>query len=412
MELNIDLLKRLIQRSSLPSRDTLAEEVGISTRESDNLLYVAKNIDSLSHLFETDRELIEQNVRYKKQQQKFMDVSRIERKSFREHARVENAIEEYTKELTRVFDENPYKPEGVFYNAVGKAFGVIHLSDVHFNELINIHSNKYDFTIASKRIQKFITESIEYLNRFDVVDVFLLMSGDLMNSDRRLDEIMAMATNRSKATFIAVQILENAIIHLNQYFNVHIAGVCGNESRVGKDFNWNSEIVSDNYDFTIFNILRYKLNGVNGISFLGLSDKLEEVVEVGNKIFLIVHGNQIGKDVSKDISKLVRKYANMDIAVDFIIYGHLHEAMIADTYARSSSVCGSNNYSEDALLLISRASQNLHVVFDADRIDSVKIDLQDVSGYPGYDTKDWKDAYNPKSLEKARRHETILRIII
>jgi predicted phosphodiesterase len=411
MELNVELLRRVVDDPTMPSRESIAAQFGISDQEARYYWFMSRNMDKLSEFFETDAELVEQNVRFQKQRQKHMDLNRIERKSFREYARVENAVSEYTKQLIEVFQNNPYKPAGVFHNAVGKAFGVVHLSDVHFNELINIKSNKYDFTIASKRIQKFITESVEYLNRFDVVDVFLLMTGDLLNSDRRLDEILAMATNRSKATFIAVQIIENAIVQLNEHYNVHVAGVCGNESRVGKDFNWNGDIVSDNYDFTIFNILRYKLHGTQGVSFLGLSDKLEEVVEVGDKVFLLVHGNQIGKDVSKDMSKLIRKYANMDILIDFVIYGHLHEAMIADMYARSSSVCGSNNYSEDALLLVGKASQNLHVVKEHG-IDSVKIDIQDTTGYEGYDTKDWQDAYNPKSLEKTRKHETVLRITI
>jgi predicted phosphodiesterase len=411
MELNVELLRRVVDDPTMPSRESIAAQFGISDQEARYYWFMSRNMDKLSEFFETDAELVEQNVRFQKQRQKHMDLNRIERKSFREYARVENAVSEYTKQLIEVFQNNPYKPAGVFHNAVGKAFGVVHLSDVHFNELINIKSNKYDFTIASERIQKFITESVEYLNRFDVVDVFLLMTGDLLNSDRRLDEILAMATNRAKATFIAVQIIENAIVQLNEHYNVHVAGVCGNESRVGKDFNWNGDIVSDNYDFTIFNILRYKLHGTQGVSFLGLSDKLEEVVEVGDKVFLLVHGNQIGKDVSKDMSKLIRKYANMDILIDFVIYGHLHEAMIADMYARSSSVCGSNNYSEDALLLVGKASQNLHVVKEHG-IDSVKIDIQDTTGYEGYDTKDWQDAYNPKSLEKTRKHETVLRITI
>lgn len=221
-----------------------------------------------------------------------------------------------------------------------------------------------------------------------------------------------MATNRAKASFIAAQIIENAIIHLNETFNVHLAGVVGNESRAGKDYNWSNELVSDNYDFTIFNILRNKLSDVDGISFLGFSDKHEEVVEVNKKNFLIIHGHQIGKDIYKDLSKLIRKYAHRGIIIHYSIWGHLHESMLSDMYARSASMCGSNNYSEDALLLVGRAAQNIYTVFDCDRIDATKIDLQNTDGYEGYDTKDWSDAYNPKSVSKTHKGETILRITI
>lgn len=412
MELDKDLLQKIIDDKEVTSRDVVAEKYDLSDRVAGYYWFISRNIGTLSEFFEKDDELVEQNVKYKKQQQKYQDYNRIERKSFREYARVENAVSEYAQKLIEVFESNPYKPQGVNHVSSDKSVGVLHFSDIHFNELIDIGSNKFDFDIASMRISKLITEATKYFLMHGVTDVFMFMTGDLVNSDRRLDELVSMATNRSKATFIAVQIIENAIVHLNENFNVHIAGVVGNESRVGKDYNWANDLVSDNYDFVIFNVLRHKLKDVDGIYFLGLSDKHEEVVEVNRKNFLLIHGHQIGKDISKDLSKLIRKYAQKDIDIDFVIWGHLHEAMIADLYARSSSVCGSNNYSEDALLLVSRASQNVHIVFGKDRIDSIKIDLQDTSDYVGYDTKNWQDAYNPKSVEKARRVETILRITI
>lgn len=412
MELNKDLLQKIIDDVEMSSRHTVADKYKLSDRVAGYYWFIAQNMGTLSEFFETDDDLVEQNVRYQKQKQKFQDYNRIERKAFREYARVENAVEEYTKELIDVFDANPYKPEGVYYESSDKAVGVLHLTDLHFNELIDINSNKYDFTVASKRIYKLVIEATHYFILHGITDVFVMMSGDTLNSDRRLDELVSMATNRSKATFIAVQIIENAIVHLNENFNVHMAGVVGNESRVGKDYNWASNIVSDNYDFVIFNILRHKLKDTKGVSFLGLSDKHEEVVEVNGKNFLLVHGHQLGKDTSKDLSKLIRKYAHRDIDIDFTIWGHLHEAMVSDFYARGSSLCGSNNYSEDALLLVSKASQNLHIVFNKDRIDSIKVDLQDTEGYSGYDTQDWEDAYNPKSVDKAKKKETILRITI
>ena len=411
MEINKDLLKAVIVHPVKTIND-VRKTFGLNEMEARRYIFVAENIEAISGVFETDRELVEQNVRYKKQQQKFADINRVERKSFREYARVENSVEEYIKELVRVFDENPYKPSGILHTTTGTTIGVIQLSDLHFNELINIKSNQYDFNIASKRLQKLAREARKYFLVNGVTDIFLTLTGDLMNSDRRLEELMAQSVNRSKATFVAVQILENMIVDLNQHFNVHIAGVCGNESRVGKDFNWGNELVSDNYDFTIFNILRYKLKDAKGITFLGMSDKPEEAIEINGKNFLLVHGHQLSKDITKDVSKLIAKYAQVDIIIDFVIFGHLHEAMIADRYARSSSLCGSNNYSEDALLLNGKASQNIYLVFPEDRIDAIKVDLQDTKEYPGYNNKDWQDAYNPKSVEKLHRQETILRITI
>jgi hypothetical protein len=296
MDFNQELFQQILNDPQMSSRHTVAEKYGMGERIAGYYWWLVQNIDYVSNMFETDKSLVEQNVRYQKQKQHMMDINRIERKSFREYARVENAVSEYAKELMRIFDDNPYKVETVYHDVVGDAVGVIQLSDTHFNELINIKGNKYDFTVASQRIHKLVSEAINYFNLYNVSDVFVFLGGDLMNSDRRLDELVSMATNRSKATFISVQILEHAILHLNTHFNVHVAGINGNESRVtGKEYNWSNELVSDNYDFTIFNVLRYKLKDSDGISFLGLCDKYEEVVDVNGKNFLLVHGHQIGR---------------------------------------------------------------------------------------------------------------------
>ena len=64
--------------------------------------------------------------------------------------------------------------------------------------------------------------------------------------------------------------------------------------------------------------------------------------------------------------------------------GHIHEALIADTYARSSGLPGANGYSENALNLTSRASQNLYIFFEDKSHDCIKVDLQNVDGIVGY----------------------------
>ena len=46
---------------------------------------------------DADHDIIRENVRLSKQKQRAQDKNRIQNKAFREHARIENAIEEYNK---------------------------------------------------------------------------------------------------------------------------------------------------------------------------------------------------------------------------------------------------------------------------------------------------------------------------
>ena len=85
------------------------------------------------------------------------------------------------------------------------------------------------------------------------------------------------ATNRAKATFLAVDIFQQIILHLNEEFNVSVCAVTGNESRVKKDWGWSTMIASDNYDYTIFKTLEYLFRD-SDINFID-GDPTEIVVE-------------------------------------------------------------------------------------------------------------------------------------
>lgn len=412
MEINKDLLKAVIAHPTKTIND-VRKTFELNEMEARRYLFVAENMEAISSVFETDKELIEQNVRYKKQQQKFADLNRVERKSFREYARVENSIEELNRELINVFNQNPIQISTNTFPTTTKGIGVFQLSDLHFNELVELENNKYDFTVASQRLQKYVKESTDYFKSKGITTVLVALTSDLLNSDRRLSEIVAMATNRSKATFLAVQLLENVILDLNRNFNVSVASVTGNESRVGKDVDWHDTIASDNYDLTIYRILEYHLKDKQGITFIG-GDTMMKVVNLCGYNWLLIHGHQQGfnTNINQTISKLVRLFADKSILLRHIIFGHIHEALIADMYARSSSLVGANSYSENGLILTSRASQNSYIQYDNGNVDALKIDLQNYDGYMGYPIQKELEEYNAKSASKLHEEETIIKVVI
>ena len=367
----------------------------------------------ISELRNTDSDLIKQNVKLAKQKQRLADLNRINNKTFREDTRVENAITEYTKELVNVFTKHKL-PKFAYEKVVFKNHvptGIIHLTDAHFNELIDLSMNKYDFNIASKRIKLLVEKSIRHFNACGIKNVLLAITGDLMNSDRRLDELLSEATNRSKATFLCVAILEQMILDLAKQYNVTIASVVGNESRVGKDVAWEEHASSDNYDFVIFNILKLLFRD-SSVRFLD-GNSIEQVVEVAGQNVLLIHGNQIkGNSVEQSVQKIKGKYVARNVKIDYVLFGHLHSCRIGDTYSRGSSVCGANAYSDGALQLESRASQNIHIFYTNGSRDSIRVDLQNTGKIKGYNINKELEAYNAKSLSKAKKKVTISKVVI
>lgn len=348
----------------------------------------------VDELIDPDEELVEENIKLAKKVYRLQDIQRVERKSFREHSRIDNMILTLHEEMKKVLDGNKlHSKVHIHRQDKSKPVGVIQLSDLHFNEVIDdLDGNAFNFEIASKRLHKLIRKSITLFKSQGVSEVALLMTGDLLNSDRRLDEITNAATNRSRAIFLAVDILHQIILDLNQYFSVTVASITGNESRVGEHVHYSDFLAGDSYDIVIHNMLTYLFKDApNGsVKFVPVTNPVEQVLNINkNNNILMLHGNLhrgIARNPESEIEKIKARYAQRGVLVTYVIMGHIHCAQVSDLYSRSSGLPGSNAYSERALNLSGRASQNIYLVHNKiGEIDGYKIDLQDVDEEAPYD---------------------------
>ena len=351
-----------------------------------------------------DEDASNMHVKLAKKAQKYQDINRIERKTFRNVAQLSNALEELDKKLIDLLEKKSLSKFVVSHKAKKDCgVGIIQISDAHFNELVNMKSNKYDFIIASKRLQKLAHKAKKYFSNIGVKNIVLALTGDLLNSDRRLDEKLNMATNRTNAMFLAVDILQCFLLDLNKDFNIAVASVSGNESRVGEEWGWSNMIVEDNYDYAIFKILKLLFKNSKGIEFID-GNGVEQVININGRNILITHGINIPtNNLEKEVQKIKGRYADdEDTILHYIIFGHTHSARIGDTYARSSSLSGGNEYSSRGLNLSGKASQNIFFVSCSGELDGLKVDLQNYEDFEGYITQDLGDCYNTKSKKKLK----------
>lgn len=353
-------------------------------------------------------------------QQKARDLSRIEAKDLRETARIENAVTEYN---ARILEElrlhggalalcprrtGPLDPDA--------AALVIHLSDNHFNELVNLPTNRFDFTVAAKRLQLLASKAKLFGKAYGVEKVVVFFGGDLMNSDRRLDELLAMSTNRARATILAVHLYKQFLQDLREDFFVDCFGVTGNESRAKENLGWVDVVATDSYDFTIYSMLQATFEAVEdkGMRFHDFQAN-DVVFKIHNETFLGIHGHQINATDQKKVQAMIGKYAAKGINITHILCGHIHASVVSDYVSRNASLVGSNAYSEEALGFISKAAQNIHIV-TPQGLDGVKCDLQNVDGVDGYDIIDKLAEYNARSADKAHEAmsepQTIVRVVI
>ncbi len=367
-----------------------------------------------------DYETVETNVRLAKQNQALVDRNRIKDKAFREHARIENAVLSYNEAIIAELEQHgatladcPRRTGDLDPSAAAL---VVHLSDNHFNELVNLPTNRFDFEVAAKRLALLAQKAKLLGKAYGVERVVVFFGGDLMNSDRRLDELLAMSTNRARATVLAVHLYKQFLMDLRSEFFVDVFGVTGNESRAKENLGWVDVVATDSYDFTIYAMLQSLFGVVEDAGMRFHEFQANEVVfKLHNETFLGVHGHQVNATDQKKCQAIIGKYAAKGINVTHILCGHIHASIISDYVSRNASLVGSNAYSEEALGFVSKAAQNIHIV-TPQGLDGFKADLQNVDGVEGYEIISQLAAYNAKSADKAglamREPTTLVQVII
>jgi hypothetical protein len=352
-----------------------------------------------------EEELVDEASKLARKHQQQSDTNRIERRAWRTHTRAYTAIETLQTEILETLktygaelklDFNGWES----YDTDG-AVAVLHLSDLHFNELIDLPYNKYDFKVAAKRLKLLVDKTKLYARAHNCERIVVVFGGDLINSDRRIDEVLSMATNRARAVVLAVHLLRQLIHDLHADFDVDTFGITGNEGRAKQELSWGDPAVTDSYDASIYWMLASMVhNPEEGIRCHKLRGN-EALFKIHSEVFLVLHGHQLTAHDQKAIQAIIGKHSAIaGQQVTHILCGHIHSSLISDFVSRNSSLAGANAYSTEGLNFASKAAQNLHIVTKTG-LDGIKLDLQDITGVIGYAIIQELEAHCARSVDKA-----------
>lgn len=369
---------------------------------------------------EVDAEVVQESIKLASQLQKATDINRIERKAYRQHTRAINTIENLQVEICNVLRKYGEKltdqtqVRSGSYNSK-KPIAILHLSDLHFNELIDLPHNQYDFLVAAKRLQLIAQKTKLYAKAHGCERVVIALGGDIINSDRRIDEVLSMATNRARAVVLATHLLRQLIQDLRADFFIDVFGITGNEGRAKQELAWGDPAVSDSYDASVYWMLEQLFQaGDKGLRFHPLQGN-EVLFQIHKQVFLLLHGHQLTASDQRKVQSIMGKHSAVaGQQVTHILCGHIHSTLISDYISRNASLAGANAYSDEGLNFASKASQNLHIVSEHG-LDGIKLDLQDATEVPGYAIVDQLEAHCAKSLDKAREtalQQNKVRIVI
>jgi len=324
-------------------------------------------------------ELRMENAKLTRENQRLEDRKTFLENQRRELLRTENKLEDleasFISSIVRVKPAKIYPPISVEKGS-DIPMGIVQLSDIHFNEEIDIPGNKYNFEVAGQRLAKFARLSKKVLHAHGVKRIVLAMTGDLFNSDRRADEYMTNTSNRIEGACMAVGILRQFTDSLLEDFEVTVCCVAGNESRLQEEWSWTSVLASDNFDCLLFKMLSMLHVDTPRINYL-FGNPIEEALTVNEQNIVLTHGYKSGSNSYAFAAAVMSRFAAKDKVVNFVISGHKHNPSLGDFFGVSGSLSGGNTFGEFALNKACRASQNVYIIHKRTGVDGIKIDLQE-----------------------------------
>jgi hypothetical protein len=370
-------------------RKLYEEVIGIKTKEliEEELISNADGLTDLA-LMKQVQVLRDKNVK----------LNKVIRENFRNISKTEDILCEI-KESIPVLDLSNITDNANVHFSGGTRVGILQLSDLHLNEIINESNNIFDFNVASRRLHYFVNRAKEHFLDNAVDTVYILGTGDFINSNRRDSEKVNSSTSRVRASMIAVKLISMVIADLLTDFDVKVSFVSSNESRIEKDCELDDLSASENFDIIIYNMLKMMFNNTDYVHFIDCN-MVEGVVQIDEikRTILLTHGTQFGtQDLQKKVQELKGKYASRGVLIDYVFSGNIHSCLISDKFSRSASLCGGNGFSDSMLGFDSRASQNCYIMYNDGAVDGLKIDLQTVGGY-GYDISKELEEFSVKTI--------------
>ena len=344
------------------SEDIEADEV----KSSEVVNVIKTKIEDLNSFYKSDELieeedkafLLESNQKLRKQLQYAKDQLRLLRAETRGENRLNSLVDglfDKVMEIGVSFNEkypHPTQELSKPTEVIEKAY-IIQLSDLHFNKIVDLEHNKYNFEIASIRLNKLFTKHIDFIKINNIKNIVIACTGDFNNLNKLKEQYMTNEmASRIQSSIYGFEILSNNIDKLLELdVNISFVGIMGNESRIdfSERFGNVNSVSKDNLDYMFFQLL--KLRYSDSCFFFNDCDEIETVFSLFKHNILLTHGDKLNhKNLNSEVESIQSKYVkNGKFMVDYVLLGHIHQFESSHNYCRSASLVGSDEYAYNQL---------------------------------------------------------------
>lgn len=305
-------------------------------------------------------ELESKTFAMQREKMRMQDQKRELNKMLRDWARAEHIQEELSETIKKVAKLKPLNPKKPKKNT-WTAEAALLLSDWHKGMVTSNRNNAFNDAIFRSRIEKLVSQTIEYGHQQKIGTLHVFCLGDLVNGLIHVTTRINNEENVVKQTMVVAETLSEIIASFSEKFNnVKLYWSRGNHDRVTPDKK-DSLTKESFFDFIPW-YLESRLSSVSNVDFVdsNLDDEIIHANIMGHHIFA-VHGHRDKlKSVIQNLSLMYH------IFPDYVFMGHYHHSTEDEVQGAevivNGSLCGTDDYAV-SLRRTAKPSQKL-VIFD------------------------------------------------
>jgi hypothetical protein len=289
---------------------------------------------------------------------------------------------------SRLLKTRWYEPPKASHDKKHDAIAVAHVSDWHIGGVDHEPGiNDFNLAIAEERVKLYTDKVIRWAechrSAYNINEIAVLVTGDLINGEIHEENIRTNEFNIPDQIFHAANLLSKMLEAFSSAFSkvtVHFI-VPDNHSRITKKVEMGDY---DNYHNNSVGIqARTMVSSIPNIQFNLYNKANEVVVSVGERNYLIMHGNSVRGgalgipyySIQRKVGAEAKIRINLpqEYQADKIVMGHYHTPMMDNYVEMTGSLCGTTAYDfqsgrhcnacQSAWLVIGRHESDYNVIW-------------------------------------------------
>lgn len=278
--------------------------------------------------------------RLKIEKVKLQDERTAANRVYRDVARVE-AIKELIAAKVVPYDKKDFL-NVVQYEGSGHDV-IVCLSDLHTGAGIDSAWNKFNREILKARLESYVAQVFNIVERHAAEKIHVLLLGDLINGHIHVNTRVQNNENSIEQVMTAAELVSNFVAELYEVCqHIDVYSVSGNHSRVFPSKE--DQVVGDELEALIPFYMKARLQNLAGIEVK--TEKLDPTFggfKARNSLVMYAHGDKDSPaNVVEHLTMMVKQ------PIDLVFLGHRHTNGMTTVHGtkviESGCVCGTDSY--------------------------------------------------------------------